>query len=79
MSYLDRAWIAMHNKAIVAKEGIKNFIRSQSGVSNVVATILILLIVVILIAVFFDRLSEWIGNIMNIIFGKKLPTESDIP
>ena len=48
---------------------MKEFLQEQDGVSNVVATIIILLIVVLLIGAFWDRLKEWIGAIMDQIFG----------
>ena len=41
---------------------------SQDGVSNVVATIIILLIVVLLIGVFWDRLKTFVGDMMDKIF-----------
>lgn len=69
MCKMDRFLIAAQNRAIKAKEGIKNFYKGEQGVSNVVATIIILLIVVLLIGVFWDRLQEWLNGIMDTIFG----------
>ena len=53
----------------MAKDKVKEFLQEQDGVSNVVATIIILLIVVLLIGAFWDRLKEWINAIMDQIFG----------
>lgn len=51
------------------KDKAKDFVKSQDGVSNVVATIIILLLVVMLIAVFWENLQEWISGMMDQIFG----------
>lgn len=56
-------------RANMAKDKVKEFLQEQDGVSNVVATIIILLIVVLLIGAFWDRLKEWINAIMDQIFG----------
>lgn len=69
MRKLDHFYIAAQTRALKAKEGIKHFFEGEKGVSNVVATIIILLIVVLLIGVFWDRLQEWINKIMDTIFG----------
>lgn len=58
-----------HVRANMAKDKVKEFLQEQDGVSNVVATIIILLIVVLLIGAFWDRLKEWINAIMDQIFG----------
>ena len=82
MQYLDRMYIAASIKAAAFRDkmiaGIKDFYDSEDGVSNVVATIIILLIVVILIGVFWDRLSEWISGIMDQIFGSDIPSKGDL-
>lgn len=68
MSKLDCLYISMQNKMARAKARVKNFLASQKGVSNVVATIIILLIVVLLIVVFWERLKEWVDAMMDQIF-----------
>jgi len=75
MSVLDKAVISAKNHMFRAKENVKDFMKSEKGVSNVVATIVILLIVVLLIGIFWDRLKEWIDGIMNTIFGTGFDTE----
>ena len=40
-----------------------------------VATIIILLIVVLLIGVFWDRLQEWLSGIMDQIFGSSFTAD----
>ena len=69
MKMLDKICIGAMIRAIMAKDKVKVFLQEQDGVSNVVATIIILLIVVLLIGAFWDRLKEWIGAIMDQIFG----------
>ena len=69
MRMLDKICIGAMIRANMAKDKVKEFLEEQDGVSNVVATIIILLIVVLLIGAFWDRLKEWIGAIMDQIFG----------
>ena len=69
MKMLDKIYIGAMIRANMAKDKVKEFLQEQDGVSNVVATIIILLIVVLLIGAFWDRLKEWIGAIMDQIFG----------
>ncbi len=78
MSTLDRLYLSATCRMKRAIEEIKEFCVSEDGVSNVVATIIILLIVVILIGVFWDRLSTWVTGIMDQIFGSDLPSSSDM-
>ena len=69
MKMLDKICIGAMSRANMAKDKVKEFLQEQDGVSNVVATIIILLIVVLLIGAFWDRLKEWINAIMDQIFG----------
>ena len=69
MKMLDKICISAMIRANMAKDKVKEFLQEQDGVSKVVATIIILLIVVLLIGAFWDRLKEWIGAIMDQIFG----------
>lgn len=69
LNALDSAYIWMSIRASKVRDDVKDFLSEQSGVSNVVATIIILLIVVLLIAAFWGRLKDWIGGIMDTIFG----------
>lgn len=68
MNTLDNMIIAGRCRMAKAKENFKEFWSSEKGVSNVVATIIILLIVVLLIGAFWDRLQTWLNLIMNDIF-----------
>lgn len=74
MNALDRLYIGAQTRAWIAKERIKEFFTAEDGVSNVVATIIILLIVVLIIGVFWNRLSEWLNGIMDRIFGSDTPS-----
>ena len=62
MKMLDKICIGTMIRANMAKDKVKEFLQEQDGVSNVVATIIILLIVVLLIGAFWDRLKEWINT-----------------
>lgn len=53
------------------KRGLREFFTGERGVSNVVATIIILLIVVLIIGVFWDNLQLWLKDMMETIFGYK--------
>ena len=68
MSTLDNMIIAGRCRMAKAKENFKEFWSSEKGVSNVVATIIILLIVVLIIGVFWDRLKVFLEGLMNDIF-----------
>lgn len=78
MRTLDKLYISAAYRMKRAMEEIKEFCLSEDGVSNVVATIIILLIVVILIGAFWERLSKWVTDIMNQIFVPDLPSSSDM-
>ena len=59
MKMLDKICINAMLRANVAKDKLESFLEEQDGVSNVVATLLILVIVVTLVTTFWGRLSEW--------------------
>ena len=69
MQMLDSLCIGAMVRMTAMKDKAKDFVKSQDGVSNVVATIIILLLVVMLIAVFWENLQEWISGMMDQIFG----------
>lgn len=62
--------IVIHAKVSMWKFAarIRNFFEEEHGVANVVATVILVLIVVLIIAVFWEQLSEWLKNMMEIIF-----------
>jgi len=68
MRLLDSVYISMRSRMMAARDKMKEFLDAQDGVSNVVATIIILLIVVLLIGVFWGRLKEWVSGLMDTIF-----------
>lgn len=69
MSTLDIMIINAQCRMSRSKEKFKEFWSGEKGVSNIVATIIILLIVVLLIGVFWDRLQVWLSGLMEQIFG----------
>lgn len=72
MKMLDKICINAMLRANVAKDKLESFLKEQDGVSNVVATLLILVIVVTLVTTFWGRLSEWANGLMDIIFKTKI-------
>ena len=69
MRTLDMWYINARTRMIKAQERAKDFFTSEKGVSNIVATIIILLVVVLIIGVFWDRLQVWLDGMMDTIFG----------
>ena len=67
MKMLDKICINAMLRANVAKDKLESFLEEQDGVSNVVATLLILVIVVSLVTTFWGRLQEWTNKLMDII------------
>ena len=65
MNLFTRAYISLKTRALKFKEDLKS---DERGVSAIVATILILLIVVLMAAVFWDTISEWFSETMTKIF-----------
>ena len=72
MKMLDKICINAMLRANVAKDKLESFLEEQDGVSNVVATLLILVIVVTLVTTFWGRLSELANGLMDIIFKTKI-------
>ena len=68
MKMLDKICINAMLRANVAKDKLESFLEEQDGVSNVVATLLILVIVVTLVTTSWVRLQEWTNKLMDIIF-----------
>jgi len=79
MNALDSLYIGAGIRMRIWKENVKDFFQSEKGVSNVVATIIILLIVVLIIGVFWDQLSSCLNRMMKTIFGAdSTPTDSKL-
>lgn len=74
MNALDRLYIGAQIKAMRVKESIRDFFNSQDGVSNIVATILLILIVVLLIGVFWNAISGWLAKVWEKIMNNE-PTK----
>ena len=57
-----------------AQNRIRNFFNElkndESGVSSIVATVLLILIVVMLAALFWDKIQEWFNKMWEIIVRK---------
>ena len=72
MNTLDKLYLGAQLRASIMKEKVKNFMSEQSGVSNVVSTIILLLIVVLIIGIFWDKLQEWLKGMMDTIFATEI-------
>ena len=70
MNTLDKLYLGAQIRAGIMKENFKKFMVEEHGVSNVVATIILLLIVVLIIGVFWDKLQDWLKRMMDTIFGE---------
>lgn len=70
MKMLDNLYIYAMIRAGKVKDKLEEFVTSEEGVSNVVATILILLIVVLLIGMFWNTLKGWVTELMTRIMGE---------
>ena len=69
MNTLDRLYIS--GKVRMA-QFIDGFKKDESGVSSIVATVLLILIVVLLTAIFWDNLQKWFEDIWKRILGESI-------
>ena len=69
MRKLDTLFIKTQTNMKNAKEHVKEFFKSEKGVSPLVATIIILLLVVLIAGVFWEQLKTWLDGMMDQIFG----------
>lgn len=72
---LDNLYISASIRLRKMRDSIKDFFENQSGIGNVVATIIILLIAVLLIAAFWGQLKVFVKKIMDTIFGTEFTSE----
>ena len=78
MNMLNRLYLKAKIRSKGLRNDIKEFMSSEKGISNIVATIILVLIVVILIGIFWDKLSDWLSGMMNSIFGSDVPSSGDM-
>lgn len=67
LNTLDRFYIGA--KIRMAKFA-DQFKKDETGVSSIVATVLLILIVVLLAALFWDKISQWFTDTWDKILGK---------
>ena len=74
MNTLDKMFVSAKVRAGKMKDAVKDFMTSEKGVSNVVATVILILIVVLLISFFWGQLQEmvkgWLKEITDVKFEK---------
>lgn len=66
MNWIDTKYL---NMKIRMEKFVDEFLNKEQGVSAFVATILLILIVVLLVAVFWKNISKWFDGIWNNITG----------
>ena len=69
MRTLDRLYIG---GKIRMAQFLEEFRKDESGVSSIVATVLLILIVVLLTAIFWDNLKQWFEDIWKRILGESI-------
>ena len=69
MRTLDRLYIGGKIRMAQFLEGFR---KDESGVSSIVATVLLILIVVLLTAIFWDNLKQWFEDIWKRILGESI-------
>ena len=77
MRTLDGLCIQVMGKVNLYRDKLYDFWKKQDGVSNVVATIIILSIVVAMIAFFNERLQRWVKEMIDAIF-KSDPADNSV-
>lgn len=77
MRTLDGLCIQAMGKVNLYRDKLYDFWKKQDGVSNVVATIIILSIVVAMMAFFNERLQRWVKEMIDAIF-KSDPADNSV-
>lgn len=67
MSWIDTKYL---NMKIRMQKFVDEFLNEEQGVSAFVATILLIVIVVALCAIFWTKISEWFSDTWDKIIGK---------
>lgn len=76
---ITRAYVAAEIRINAFKQNLRNFRNDERGVGAMVATIIIMLIVVLLAAVFWDEISKWFNGMMEKIFDNSNPDKFNKP
>lgn len=64
LSYLDNLYI---KAAIKTRNFIDSFKNDERGVSAIIATVILILMVVLLASVFWKQITQWFGNMWKTI------------
>jgi len=70
MSWLDEKYIDMKLRT---RRFVDEFKSDEHGVANFVATILMIVVVVALVALFWDKISEWFNDTWDSIMSDSEP------
>ena len=73
MNFLNSMVLGAKARMLKAKEEMKNVMAEEKGVSNIVATVLIIIVSIALVALIWSFLDEWIIEVFEELldFGKE--------
>lgn len=78
---INNASITLYFKGVeavnVCKAKVKSFFIDERGLSGVVVAVLLILIAVLLIAVFWNSLKDWLEDVWGDVTGANRPTVTD--
>ena len=68
MNFLNSVVLGAKARIMKAKEQMKNLMAEEKGVSNIVATVLIIIVSIALVALMWTLLDEWIIGVFEELF-----------
>lgn len=73
MNFINSMVLGAKARMLKAKEEMKNVMAEEKGVSNIVATVLIIIVSIALVALIWSFLDEWIIEVFEELldFGKE--------
>ncbi|MBQ5320067.1 MAG: hypothetical protein J6K17_13330 [Oscillospiraceae bacterium] len=72
-----KATNAVTNAKTKIKNEVKSFTEDERGVDGIIIAVLLLLVAVVLVAVFWEYISEWFGNLWDSIFNSAPDVSKD--
>ncbi len=64
MEFLNSMVLGAKVRMLKAKEALKNVMTEEKGVSNIVATVLIIIVAIALVALLWGLLQDWIVEVV---------------
>ncbi|MBQ3517167.1 MAG: hypothetical protein IJA29_08075 [Lachnospiraceae bacterium] len=65
MNFINSMVLGAKVRMLKAKEALKNVMTEEKGVSNIVATVLIIIVAVALVALMWTFLKDWIIEVFT--------------